>query len=179
MCSIRTSVHSVNIRTNSAFGKIEWMSLHVTSRLSCRVFNPHSGTFGKYSGKFAFRKYWITVPSRHFTTIMLCVQSTLRNIRWIFGQIQFSKKFGLRIITVAFGHTLFFIAWIKFDFFIIFWWRHVLTITFVIIRYTKNCSKYPYQRSVDCNTCRNDVACSLERRWIAEGTRHRAERQNS
>ena len=78
----------------------------------------------------------------HFTIIMSCVQSTLRKIRWIFGQIRFSVKFGLRI-TVAFEHTLFFIAWIKFEFFIIFWLRHVFTITFVIIRYTKNFSKYP------------------------------------
>ena len=29
---------------------------------------------------------------------------------------------------------------------------------------------------MDCNTCKNDVACSLERRWIAKGTRHRPER---
>ena len=120
--------------------RVKWIS--VTSRLLCRLFNPHFGTFGKYSDKFGFRKNWITVTSRHFTIIMLCVQSTLRNIRWIFRQIRFSEKFGLRI-TVAFGHTLFFIAWIKFEFFIIFWLRHVFTITFVIIRYTKNFSKYP------------------------------------
>ena len=94
-------------------------------------------------GQIRFSEILITVPSRHFTTIMSCVQSTLRNIRWIFGQIQFPKKYGLRIVTVAFGHTLFFIAWIKFDFFIILWLRHVFTITFVIIRYKKNVSKYP------------------------------------
>ena len=98
--------------------RVKWIS--VTSRLSCRVFNPvfnpHFGTFGKYSDKFGFRKNWITVTSRHFTIIMSCIQSTLRNIRWIFGQIRFSEKFGLRI-TVAFGHTLFFIALIKFEFF--------------------------------------------------------------
>ena len=97
--------------------RVKW--INVTSRLSCRVFFPHFGnfgTFGKYSDKFGFRKNWITVTSRHFTIIMSCIQSTLRNIRWIFGQIRFSEKFGLRI-TVAFGHTLFFIALIKFEFF--------------------------------------------------------------
>ena len=40
----------------------------------------------------------------HFTIIMSCVQSTLRNIRYIFGQIRLSENFGLRI-TFAFGHT--------------------------------------------------------------------------
>ena len=72
----------------------------------------------------------------HFTIIMSCVQSILRNIRQIFGQIRLSQKFGLPM-TFAFGHTLFFIAWIKFDFFIIFWLRHVFIMTFVIIRYTQ------------------------------------------
>ena len=32
------------------------MNISVTSWLSCRVFNPHFGTFGKYSDKFGFRK---------------------------------------------------------------------------------------------------------------------------
>ena len=96
--------------------------ISVTSRLSCRVFNPHFGTFGKYSDKFGFRKL--------------------------------SEKFGFRI-TFAFGHTLFFIAWIRFEFFIIFWLIHVFTITFVIISYTKIFWNYPSWRSVDCNTCKN------------------------
>ena len=45
---------------------------HFTITVSCgSIRTPeHSGTFGKYSDKFGFRKYWITVPSRHFTTIM-------------------------------------------------------------------------------------------------------------
>ena len=102
--------------------RVKWVN--VTSRLSCRVFNPHFGnfgTFGKYSDKFGFRKIWISVTSRHFTIIMSCVESTLLKIR-------LSDKFSLRI-TFVFAHTLFFIAWIKFEFFIIFWLRHVFTIT--------------------------------------------------
>ena len=161
--------------------RVKWIS--VTSPSLCRVFNPHSGTFGKYSDKFGFRKYWLL--SLHVTSRLSCrvfnphfEHSVNIGTNSAFGKIRPSDNFRLRI-TSAFGHTLFFNVWIKFDFFIIFWWRHVLTITFVIMRYTKNFSKYPYQHSVDCNTCRNDVACSLERRWIAEGTRHRPERQNS
>ena len=65
----------------------------------------------------------------HFTIIMSCVQSTLRNIRY-------SDKFGLRI-NFGFGHALFFIAWIKFEFFINLRLRQVFNITFVIIRCTE------------------------------------------
>ena len=84
--------------------RVKWIS--VTSRLSCRVFNPHFGTFGKYSDKFGFRK---TLLKCHFTIIMSCVESTIRKIR-------LSGKNALRI-TFAVGHTLFFFAWIKFEFF--------------------------------------------------------------
>ena len=95
VCSIHTSEHSVNIRTSSAFEKLN----------KC-----------------------------HFMIIISCVESTIRKIR-------LSGKIGLRI-TFAVGHTLFFFAWIKFEFFIIFWLRHLFIIAFVIIRYTKNFSKY-------------------------------------
>ena len=69
--------------------RVKWIS--VTSRLSCRVFNPHFGTFGKYSDKFGFRKNWITDSSRHFTIIMSCVQSTNPHFG-TFGQIRLSEK---------------------------------------------------------------------------------------
>ena len=193
--------------------RVKWIS--VTSRLYCRVFNPHFGTFGKYS-----------------------------------------EKFGLRI-TFVFLHTLLFIAWMKFEFFIIFWLRHVFTMhnichhqipkkfykisflalwmkfEFFIIFWLKICQSAVCTRvfspcitfvirpsdntyaTLHClneirifynflvktcfhHICHQDtqkifllsaqwivipakmiVACSLERRWIAEGTRHRPERQNS
>ena len=99
VCSIHTSEHSVNIRTNSAMEK--------------------------------FNKC-------HFTIIMSCVESTIRKFR----KIRLSGVIALRVI-FAVGNTLFFIAWIKFEFFITFWLRHVFTITFVIISYTKNFSRYP------------------------------------
>ena len=54
--------------------RVKWIS--ATSRLSCRVFNPRYGTFGKYSNKFGFRKNWISVTSPQFTIIMSCLQST-------------------------------------------------------------------------------------------------------
>ena len=140
---------------------VKWVS--ATSRLSCRVFNPHFGTFGKYSDKFGFLKNWISVTSCHFTIIMSCLLSTLRNIRQIFGQIRLSEKFGLRI-TFALGHTLFFIAWIKFEFFIIFWLRHVFTITFLIIRYTKTFKISFLALSGIVVPAKMIVACSSERK---------------
>ena len=117
---------------------VKWIS--ATSRLSCRVFNPRYGTFGKYSNKFGFRKNWISVTSPQFTIIMSCLQSTSSihtsehsvnirtNIRTnsAFGKIRLSDNFRFRTK----GDTLFFIARIKFRFFIIFWLRHVFTITF-------------------------------------------------
>ena len=99
------------IRLSKKLNKCHFTSLHVTSRLLCRVFNPHFGTFGKYSDKFGFEKF----NKCHFTIIMSCVESTIRKIR-------LSGKIGLRI-TFALGHTLFFFAWIKFEFFVIFWLR--------------------------------------------------------
>ena len=136
VCSIHTSEHSVNIRTNSAFEKFN----------NC-----------------------------HFTIIMSCVESTIRKLR----KIRLSEKIGLRV-TFDVGHTLFFIAWIKFEFFIIFRLRHVFTITFVIIRYSKKIfQNIVLSAQWIVIPARMVVACSLERRWIAEGTRHRPERQNS
>ena len=152
--------------------RVKWI-LSVTSRLSCRVFNPHFGTFGKYSDKFGFRKNWMTVTSRHFTIIMSCIQSTLRNIGWIFGQIRFSEKFGRRI-TVAFGHTLFFIPLIKFEFF----YNILLKICF----HLNICHHQIHKKFFKISflwivmLAKMIVACSLERRWIGEGTRHRPER---
>ena len=105
---------------------------------------------------------------------MSCVESTIRKLR----KIRFSENIGLRV-TFAVGHTLLFIAWIKFEFFIIFWSRHVFTITFVIIRYTKNFQNIFLSAQWIVIPARMVIACSLERRWIAEGTRHRLERKNS
>ena len=102
----------------------------------------------------------------HFTIIMSCVQSTLRNIRQVFGQIGLSQKFRLRI-TFAFGHTLFFTAWIKFEIFIIFWLRHVFIITFVIIIYKKIFQNIFLSAQWIVIFARMIVACSLERIWIA------------
>ena len=116
---------------------------HFTIIMSC--LNAHYGTFGKYSDKFGFRNNWISVTSRHFTSLhnyhVVCsIHTSEHSVN--FWPISFSEKFGLRI-TVAFGHPLFFIAWMKFEFFIIFLLRHVFTLTFVTIRYTKHFSKYP------------------------------------
>ena len=132
VCSIHTSEHSINIRTNSAFEK--------------------------------FNKC-------HFTIIMSCVESTIRKIR-------LSGKIGLRI-TFAVGQTQFFFAWIKYEIFVIFWLRHVFTITFVIIIYTKNFSNTLLSAKWMVIPARMVVACSLERIWIAQGARHKPERQNS
>ena len=132
--------------------RVKWIS--ATSRLSCRVFNPRYGAFGKYSNKFGLRKNWISVTSPQFTIIMSCLQSTSSihtsehsvnirtNIRTnsAFGKILLSDNFRFRTL----GYTLFFIAWIKFRFFIIFCLRHVFTITFVIIRYTKKFFKISF-----------------------------------
>ena len=155
---------------------VKWIS--VTSRLSCRVFNPHFGTFGKYSCKFGFRKNWISVTSRHLTYchgVRSIHQSTLRNIRQIFGQIRLSEKFGLRI-TFAFGHTLFFIASIKFENFIIFWLRHVFTITLSPSDTRNIFQNILLSAQWIVIPAKMIVACSLEWRWIAEGTKHRHER---
>ena len=161
VCSIHTSEHSVNIRTNSAFEKFN--NCHFTIIMSCV-----ESTIRKLRKKSCARVKWVPLHDYHvvcsihtsehsvkehsvnirtnsafekfnnchFTIIMSCVdvESTIRKIR-------LSDKIGLRV-TFAVRHTLFFIAWIKFEFFIIFWLRHVFTITFVIIRHTKNFSKY-------------------------------------
>ena len=92
--------------------RVKWIS--ATSRLSCRVFNPHFGTFGKYSNKFGFQKNWISVTSPHFTIIMSCLQSTSSihtsehsvnirtNIRTnsAFKKIRLSDNFRFRIYAI-------------------------------------------------------------------------------
>ena len=114
--------------------RVKWVPLHdyhvvCSIHTSEHSVKEHSVNIRTNS---AFEKF----NNCHFTIIMSCVdvESTIRKIR-------LSDKIGLRV-TFAVRHTLFFIAWIKFEFFIIFWLRHVFTITFVIIRHTKNFSKY-------------------------------------
>ena len=91
---------------------VKWIS--ATSPLSCRVFNPHFETFGKYSDKFGFRKNWISVTSPQFTIIMSCLQSTSSihtsqhsvnirtNIRTnsAFEKIRLSDNFRFRIYAI-------------------------------------------------------------------------------
>ena len=111
--------------------RVKWIS--VTSRLSCRVFNPHFGIHtSEHSVNIRTNSAFEKFNKFHFTIIMSFVESTIRKRR----KIRLSEKIGLRV-TFAVGHTLFFIAWIKFEFFVIIWLRHVFTITFVIIRYKK------------------------------------------
>ena len=104
---------------------------------------------------------------------MSFIQSTLRPIRWIFGAIWFSEKFFLRI-TVAFGHTLFFIALIKFEFFYNFLVKTCFHHNICHHQIHKKFFKISFLWIVI--PAKMIVACSLERRWIAEGTRHRPER---
>ena len=115
---------------------VKWVS--VTSRLSCRVFNPHFGT--SEFGTFGFR-----------------TNSAFRKIRLseTFGKNSAFGKICLRI-SYEFGHALFSITWIKFEIFIISWLRHCFHQTFVIITYTKNFLKYPCYRSQERNTCKTD-----------------------
>ena len=156
VCSIHTSEHSVNIRTNSAFGKFRpshnfrfrtYATLHCLNQIrnfynflvtTCFHHNICLHQIHKKFFKISFLALSVTFNKCHFTIIMSCVESTF----WKLRKIRLSEKMGLRVI-VAVGNRLFFIAWVKFEFFIIFWLRHVFTITFVIIRYTKNFSKYP------------------------------------
>ena len=143
---------------------VKWVSL--TSRLSCRVFNPHFGTselrnsvhsaFGqiRFSDKFGFRT------------------------SSAFGKIRLSEKFGLPI-SYDFGHELFSFTWIKFEIFIISWLRHAFPIKFVIITYTKNFLKYPVSAQRKEIPAKLIVACSLEGRWIGKSAGQRTERQNN
>ena len=88
MCTIYTSEHSVNIRAYSGkFGfRNNWNIvtsrhlIHVTSRLSFRVFNPHFGTFGKYSDKFGFR---ITFGFGHTLLFIDWIQFEIFIIFWL------------------------------------------------------------------------------------------------
>ena len=128
-----SSEHSVNIRTNSAFGNIEY-SCHFTSlhdyHVVCSIpTSEHSVNFWTNS---------------------------------VFGKIRPSDNCRCRTYVIL--HCL-----NKFEFFIIFCLRHVFTMTFVIIRYTKSFSKYPSYRSVDCNTCKNDGRLQLRAKMNCRG----------
>ena len=83
--------------------RVKWIS--VTSRLSCRVFNPHFGTFGKYSEKFGFQK----LNKCHFTSVhdyhVLCSIHTSEhsvNIRTnsAFGKIRPTDNFRFRTYAI-------------------------------------------------------------------------------
>ena len=71
--------------------------------------------------------------------------------------IRLSDKFGLRL-NFCLGYSLFLIFYLNQIriFFIISWLRHVFTITYVIIIYTKNFFKYLSLRSEEGNTCKTD-----------------------
>ena len=101
VCSIHTSQHSVNIRTNSAFGKIEY-GCHFTSlhdyHVVCSIrTSEHSVNFWTNS---------------------------------VFGKIRPSDNCRFRTYVIL--HCL-----NQIGIFIILWLRHVFTIKFVFIRYTK------------------------------------------
>ena len=154
---------------------VKWV--RATSRLSCRVFNRHFGTFGKYSDRQIRSSEKLNncdFMSLHDYHVVCSIHTSEHsvNIRTNSAFRKLSEKFGLRI-NFALGHTLFFIAWIKFEFFIIFWLRHVFTITFLIIRYTKTFKISFLALSGIVIPAKMIVACSSERRCIAEGARHR------
>ena len=152
------------------------------------MFNPHFGTFGKYSDIFGqirlsekLNKCHFTSTSRHFTIIMSCFQSYISehsiNIRThsAFGKIRPSDNFRFR--TYAILHCLNQIR-IFYNFLIKTCFHH--NMNFVFIRYTKKFFKnILLSAQWIVIPAKMMVACSLERRWIAEGTRHRPERQNS
>ena len=108
--------------------RVKWIS--VTSRLSCRVFNPHFGIFG-------FRKIRPAYNCRFRTCVILhCL-----------NQIRIFYNF---LVKTCFHHNICHHQIHKKFFKISFLW--------IVI------------------PAKMIVACSLERRWIAEGTRHRPER---
>ena len=119
----------------------------VTSRLSCRVFNPHFGTFGKYSDLFGQIRLSEKLNKCHFTSLhdyhVVCsihISEHSINIRTqsAFGKIRLSDNFRFR--TYAILHCLNQIR-IFYNFLIKTCFHH--NINFVFIRYIKNFSKHP------------------------------------
>ena len=158
----------------------------------------------------------------HFTIIMSCVQSTLRNIRWIFEQIRLSEKLNKCYFTSV--HDYHVVSSItssnhssehsvnirtnirtnsafekirlsdnfRFKIYAIVHCLNQIPIFYNFL--AKTCFHHNILSSSDTQKILQNIllsaqwivihakmiaACSLERRWIAEGTRLGHERQNS
>ena len=141
---------------------VKWV--RATSRLSCRVFNRHFGTFGKYSDRQIRSSEKLNncdFMSLHDYHVVCSIHTSEHsvNIRTNSGfrKIRPSDNFCFR--TYAILHCL-----NQIRIFIIFWLRHVFAITFLIIRYTKTFKITFLALSGIVVPAKMIVACSSERK---------------
>ena len=128
-------------------------------------------TFGKYSDKFGFRKNWKSVTSRHFTSLhdyhVVCSIHTSEHsvnsrANSAFGKIRLSDNCRFRTYVIL----------------------HCLNQIRIFYNFPSSDTQKIFQNIFLSAQwivipAKMIVACSLERKWIAEGTRHRSKRQNN
>ena len=145
------------------------MSLHVTSRLSCRVFNPHFGTFGQIRLSKKLNKCHFT--SLHDYHVVCSIQTSEHSVNFwtksVFGKIRPYGNYRFRTYVIL--HCLNQIR-IFYNFLFKTCFNHNI------------CHHQIHKKFFQISflwiviSAKMIVACILERRWIAEGTRHRHER---
>ena len=152
----------------SILSKCQFSPWSVTSRLSCRVFNPHFGTsernseFGTFGfrtnsafgRKFGFRINSVIRLNFGLGHALFLIFYRVFNPHFGTSELHSVIRFSDKNLNFGLGHALFLIFYLNQIRF-----RHVLPIKFVIITYTKNFFKISFL--VKRNTCKTDRRLQL------------------